>query len=110
MDAPKVGSDIKEKSSYSVLHMFIELLSNEGEASKEENDQSKSNKSESSLNFILSLLCWVTLHLHIFLHKFHCFVKLAVTVCTTTKKLSHRVHTHFCSCVLMVFGKILRFF
>ena len=34
MDAHKVGSDIKEKSSYSVLYVFIELLSNEVEASK----------------------------------------------------------------------------
>ena len=85
MDAPKVGSDIKEKSSYSVLYMFIELLSNEEEASKVENDQSKSNESEGNLNFILSLLYLVTLHLHIFLHNFHCFVKLAVTVRTTIK-------------------------
>ena len=66
MDAHKVGSDIKEKSSYSVLYVFIELLSNEVEASKEENDQSKSNESEGNLNLIFSLLCLVTLHLHIF--------------------------------------------
>ena len=84
MDAPKVGSDIKEKS-YSVLYMFIVLLSNEGEASKEENDQSKSSECEGNLNFILSLLCLVTLHLHIFLHNSHCFVEIAVTVHTIMK-------------------------
>ena len=61
---------LKKRPSYSVLYMFIELFLNEREASKEENDQSKSNESEGNLNFILSLLCLVTLHLHIFLHNF----------------------------------------
>ena len=80
-----MGSGIKKKSSYSILYMFIVLLSNEGEASKEENDLSKPNESEGNLNVILSLLYLVNLPSHIFFHNFHCFVKLATTLSTTIK-------------------------